>query len=52
MSDAYDYGYCDICARYHEDGCPRLKRAKKDSGEWFRLFAKSFGLDDEMANDW
>ena len=51
MSDEYDYGYCDVCDRYHENGCPRLKRAKKDSRERFRLLAKRFGLDEEMANE-
>jgi hypothetical protein len=51
VSDEYDYGYCDICDRCHENGCPRLKRAKKDSREWFRLLAKSFGLNEDFAND-
>ncbi len=56
MSDQYDNGYCEICDAYHEGRadkvCPLLKRAQKDSLEGFRLFAKSFGLDEEMANDW
>lgn len=51
MSDHYDYGYCDICDLYHEDGCPWLKQAKKDSRERFRLLAKRFGLDVDFAND-
>jgi hypothetical protein len=51
MSDQYDYGYCDICDRYHEDGCPWLKLAKKDSRERFRLLAKSLGLNEDFAND-
>jgi hypothetical protein len=56
VSDEYDYGACDICETYHDGRadkvCPRLKRAKKDSREFFRLLAKRFGLDEEMANDW
>lgn len=51
MSDEYDYGYCDICDRYHDEGCPRLKRAKKDRREWFRLFFRRFGLDEDFANE-
>jgi hypothetical protein len=51
MSDPYDYGYCDICDRYHENGCPRLKRAKKDSRERLRLFFRRFGLEEDFLND-
>jgi hypothetical protein len=51
MSDQHDYGYCDICDRYHEDGCSWLKLAKKDSRERFRLLAKSLGLSEDFAND-
>jgi hypothetical protein len=51
VSDQYDYGYCDICDSYHENGCPRLNRAKKDSSEWYRLWFKQFGLPEEFADD-
>lgn len=51
MSDEYDYGYCDICDRRHDEGCPRLKRAKKDRREWFKLLFRRFGPDEDFANE-